>query len=251
MLRRTRSGPTAILEALDRSLKVNQFKAQTAQPKPVIPDTLQPAKSVPPTLGLVSCNLHLEAFSDHRIDFYTGFIRKVAQTMQIPCSNAVGLPTHVQKWTVLKSPFVHKGAQENFARLRIKRLLQIKDTQPQVLEPFIKYIQRNLPGGVGLRIHRFEYLSLQDAQRTVKEAQAKSTVASEQQPLSFHHIKQVADKVVAYMEQHPGSNIDQVTRKFIEEVYPAAAPPKLLDPKAFQKAQSQFTRADKNKMTRP
>ncbi|RKP40077.1 ribosomal protein S10 domain-containing protein, partial [Dimargaris cristalligena] len=105
----------------------------------------------PAPVGLVSCNLHFESFSDHRIEFYMDFIRKVAQTMKVSCSQTVGLPTHTQLWTVVKSPFVHKSAQENFARLRIKRMLQIKDTHPKTLEKFLAYVEDNLPAGVGMR----------------------------------------------------------------------------------------------------
>ncbi|KAJ1981354.1 mitochondrial 37S ribosomal protein rsm10 [Dimargaris xerosporica] len=212
-----------IIEAMDRVLRLNKFQPASASAAVKIDPMWRPAKKVPPKTGLPTCNLHFEAFSNHRIDFYINFVRKVAEVMKVPCSNVVGLPTHTHKWTVLKSPFVHKGAQENFSRLRIKRLLQIKDTHPDTLKAFLSYIEDNLPAGVGMRIHRFEYMTLNDAL-----TEAERVKPSKVEPLSSRHVKAIADAVIEHMKSHPADNIDKVARDAIKKIRPDAMPPPLM-----------------------
>ncbi|KAJ1981496.1 mitochondrial 37S ribosomal protein rsm10 [Dimargaris verticillata] len=212
-----------IMEAMDRVLRLNKFQPAKTSAAVKIDPMWRPAKKVPPTMGLTTCNLHFEAFSNHRIDFYINFVRKVAEVMKVPCSNVVGLPTHTHVWTVLKSPFVHKGAQENFSRLRIKRLLQIKDTHPDTLKVFLNYIEDNLPAGVGMRIHRFEYATLNDA---LTEAERVKPPKGE--PLSSHHVKAIADAVIDHMKSHPTDSIDKVAREAIKKIRPDAMPPPLM-----------------------
>ncbi|RKP26606.1 ribosomal protein S10 domain-containing protein [Syncephalis pseudoplumigaleata] len=120
---------------------------------------------VPPTHGHVVCNLHFRSFSPNVMDFYTDFTRRAAAAFGIPCSGTVFLPTKTEKWTVLRSPFVHKKAQENFERKHHKRLLQLKDASPETIARLLAYIERTCPAGIGVKVTTWEHESLGQKQK--------------------------------------------------------------------------------------
>ncbi|KAI8054033.1 ribosomal protein S10 domain-containing protein [Syncephalis plumigaleata] len=115
---------------------------------------------IPTTHDHVVCNLHFRSFSPNVMDFYMDFTRRVAAAFGIPCSGTVYLPTKTEKWTVLRSPFVHKKAQENFERKHHKRLLQLKDASPETIGRLLAYIERTCPAGIGVKVTTWEHESL-------------------------------------------------------------------------------------------
>ncbi|CAO3682354.1 hypothetical protein G6F70_002686 [Rhizopus microsporus] len=117
-------------------------------------------KRVPPTHNIPVCNLQLRGYLPQQLDFYADFARRAAYHLGMPCSGTVPLPTQTSRWTVIKSPFIHKKSQENFERKTHKRLLQIKDAHPEVVDRWLKYLTINAPSGIGLRATRFEFESL-------------------------------------------------------------------------------------------
>ena len=52
---------------------------------------------------------------------------------------------------MLKGPFVHKKAQENFERRTHKRAIKVFDTNKEVLDLWLRYLKRNSIGGVGMK----------------------------------------------------------------------------------------------------
>ncbi|KAI8984414.1 ribosomal protein S10 domain-containing protein [Mycotypha africana] len=116
-------------------------------------------KRVQPTHNIPVCNLQLRGYLPQQLDFFADFARRAAYHLQMPCSGTVPLPTQTSRWTVLRSPFVHKKSQENFERKTHKRLLQIKDTDAEVVDRWVKYLAMNVPSGIGMRVTRFEYES--------------------------------------------------------------------------------------------
>ncbi|KAJ1925042.1 mitochondrial 37S ribosomal protein rsm10 [Tieghemiomyces parasiticus] len=251
---------------MDRVLRLNKPKEPETRERRPPSRMLNPARKVASTDNIVACNLHFESFSDHRVEFYLDFLRKVAEVMRIPCSGTIGLPTHVQRWTVNKSPFVHKGAQENFARLRVKRMLQIKDTHPDTLRAFLAYIEDNMPAGVSMRTHQFEYQTLQDASREAEEVKAaaikrdaqalqhaltdpksKAAQANPLQQASPRDVRAIAEQLVAQMRKNPTSDIDQVAREIIRSVRPDAVPPVPAAPQAPKAAKEPSTKATPTK----
>ncbi|KAI9596715.1 ribosomal protein S10 domain-containing protein [Syncephalis fuscata] len=125
---------------------------------------LEPER-IQPSHGHVVCNLHFRSFSPNAMDFYMDFTRRAAAAFNIPCSGTVYLPTKTEKWTVLRSPFVHKKSQENFERKHHKRLLQLKDANPEVVGRLLGYLQRTCPAGIGIKVTTWEHESLGVGQR--------------------------------------------------------------------------------------
>ncbi len=61
----------------------------------------------------------------------------------------VPLPTRIQKWSVIRSPFIDKDSQEQFEIRTHKRLIDIIETTSKTVDSLTKL---NLPSGVEIDI---------------------------------------------------------------------------------------------------
>ncbi len=61
----------------------------------------------------------------------------------------VPLPTEIRKYTVNRSPFVHKDAREQFEMRTHKRLIDIINPNPKVIDSLTNL---NLPAGVDIEL---------------------------------------------------------------------------------------------------
>lgn len=147
-------------EAFEGKYKVNMCQYRY---KSLILSSIAPQR-LPPTHGITVCNLHMRGYLPQQLDFYCDFAQRAAYHLGMPCSGIVRLPTQTSHWTVIRSPFVHKKSQENFERKTHKRLLQIKDTHPDVVQRWLQYLTMNAPAGIGLRATTWEFESLKDKQ---------------------------------------------------------------------------------------
>ena len=66
-------------------------------------------------------------------------------------SGPVPLPTRINKYTVLRSPHVNKKAREQFEMRTHKRLIDILEPTPKVVEALMKL---ELPAGVDVEIRQ-------------------------------------------------------------------------------------------------
>ncbi|MCH3907936.1 MAG: 30S ribosomal protein S10 [Sphaerochaeta sp.] len=64
-------------------------------------------------------------------------------------SGPVPLPTRINKYTVLRSPFVNKKSREQFEMRTHKRLIDILDPTSKVMDALMKL---ELPAGVDVEI---------------------------------------------------------------------------------------------------
>jgi len=61
----------------------------------------------------------------------------------------VPLPTHIQKFSVIRSPFIDRDSQEQFEIRTHKRLIDIVETTSKTIDALTKL---NLPSGVDIDI---------------------------------------------------------------------------------------------------
>ena len=61
----------------------------------------------------------------------------------------VPLPTHIQKFSVIRSPFIDKDSQEQFEIRTHKRIIDIVETASKTIDALTKL---NLPSGVEIDI---------------------------------------------------------------------------------------------------
>jgi small subunit ribosomal protein S10 len=76
-------------------------------------------------------------------------IAKVAKNNGARVAGPIALPTRIQKYTVLRSPFVNKKSREQFEMRTHKRLVDIVDPTPAVMDALMK---QELPAGVDVSI---------------------------------------------------------------------------------------------------
>ncbi|MGB4058137.1 MAG: 30S ribosomal protein S10 [Alphaproteobacteria bacterium] len=91
----------------------------------------------------------LKAF-DHRIlDTATAEILNTAKRTGANVCGPVPLPNRIKRFSVIRSPHIDKGSQEQFEMRTHKRLLDIIDPTPQTIDALMKL---DLPAGVDVQI---------------------------------------------------------------------------------------------------
>ena len=110
--------------------------------------------------GLPACDLQLRSYSIRNLEFFADFCLRAAYYLGLPASGPVPLPRITERWTVIKSPFIFKKVQENFERITLRRLIQIKDGQPEVVQAWLAFIRKHAYHGVGMKANVWEHAPL-------------------------------------------------------------------------------------------
>ena len=93
--------------------------------------------------------IKLKSF-DHRIlDQSAVQIVEAVERTGAVVSGPVPLPTHIQKFSVIRSPFIDKDSQEQFEIRTHKRLIDIIETTAKTIDALTGL---NLPSGVEIDI---------------------------------------------------------------------------------------------------
>ena len=96
--------------------------------------------------------IRLKAF-DHRVlDQSTLEIVNTAKRTGADVRGPIPLPTHFERFTVLRSPHVDKKSREQFEIRTHKRLIDIFEPTPQTVDALMKL---DLPAGVDVEIKAF------------------------------------------------------------------------------------------------
>jgi len=110
--------------------------------------------------GLPVCDLQLRSYSVENVEFFADFAIRAAYYLNLPVSGPVPLPRITERWTVPRSNFVHKKSQENFERITLRRLIQIKDGNPQAVQAWLAFLRKHAFYGVGMKANIWEHESL-------------------------------------------------------------------------------------------
>ncbi|KAL4989068.1 37S ribosomal protein S10, mitochondrial [Aspergillus falconensis] len=107
--------------------------------------------------GLPVCDLQLRSYSVRNLEFFADFAIRAAYYLNLPASGPVPLPKIVERWTFPRSSFVHKKSQENFERITVRRLIQIKDGESQAVQAWLAFLRRHAFYGVGMKANIWEH----------------------------------------------------------------------------------------------
>lgn len=115
---------------------------------------------VPAQYGVPSCDLQIRSFTVKNVEFFCDFALRAAYYLRLPAFGPIPLPRRTERWTVPKSNFVHKKAQQNFERVTYKRLIQIKDGDPEVVQIWLAFLRKHEYHGIGMKanVYAFEKL---------------------------------------------------------------------------------------------
>ena len=93
--------------------------------------------------------IRLKAY-DHRVlDQAASKIVETATRTGTRVAGPVPLPTSINKYTVIRSPFIDKDSREQFEMRTHKRILDILDPNPKVVDALMRL---NMPSGVNIEI---------------------------------------------------------------------------------------------------
>lgn len=104
-----------------------------------------------------TCDLQLRSYNVRSLEFFADFAIRAAYYLKLPISGPVPLPRITERWTVPKGNFVHKKTQENFERVTMRRLLQIQDGHPDVVEIWLAFLKKYQYYGVGMKANVWDY----------------------------------------------------------------------------------------------
>jgi small subunit ribosomal protein S10 len=93
--------------------------------------------------------INLNAFDHRLLDSSVQEIVDTAKRTGAKLAGPVPLPTHIRKYTVLRSPHVDKKSREQFEMRRYKRLIDIIDPTQKTLDALTEL---DLPAGVHVEI---------------------------------------------------------------------------------------------------
>ncbi|KAL7654972.1 mitochondrial 37S ribosomal protein rsm10, variant 2 [Aspergillus niger] len=147
-----------------RLLMIRRERLESINSKARLPRSVQAVYLRPlrrkAEFGLPVCDLQLRSYSVRNVEFFADFAVRAAYYLNLPVSGPVPLPRIVERWTVPRSNFVHKKSQENFERITLRRLVQIKDGNPQVVQTWLAFLRKHAFYGVGMKANVWEHESL-------------------------------------------------------------------------------------------
>ena len=96
--------------------------------------------------------IKLKSYDHSLIDKSAEKIIKTVKSTGAVVSGPIPLPTHIQRFTVLRSPHVDKKSREQFEIRTHKRLLDILEPTQQTIDALMKL---ELPAGVDVQIKAY------------------------------------------------------------------------------------------------
>jgi small subunit ribosomal protein S10 len=93
--------------------------------------------------------IKLKGFDHKILDLSAEQIVAAVERTGAVVSGPVPLPTHIQKFSVVRSPFIDKDSQEQFEIRTHKRLIYIVETTSKTIDALTSL---NLPSGVEIDI---------------------------------------------------------------------------------------------------
>lgn len=129
------------------------------------------------THSIPAATVHLRSYHVPLVSIFTHFVVHSAAALGIPVSKPMPLPIQRSLWTVPKGPFAHKKVQENFDRKTFKRVIKAWDTDPEVVERWVRYLEKHALAGVGMRVVRWERAPVGVGQKVADSVKAAMDAA--------------------------------------------------------------------------
>ena len=93
--------------------------------------------------------IRLKAFDHKILDQSAQQIVETAERTGAVVAGPVPLPTRIERFTVIRGPFIDKDSREQFEMRTHKRIVDILDPNPRVVDALMRL---SLPAGVSIEI---------------------------------------------------------------------------------------------------
>jgi small subunit ribosomal protein S10 len=93
--------------------------------------------------------IRLKAFDHKILDQSAQQIVETAERTGAVVAGPVPLPTRIEKYTVIRSPFIDKDSREQFEMRTHKRLIDVLEPTPRTVDALMRL---NVPAGVDIEI---------------------------------------------------------------------------------------------------
>jgi small subunit ribosomal protein S10 len=108
---------------------------------------------------------------------------RAAYYLNLPAAGPVPLPRITERWTVPRANFIFKKSQENFERITLRRLIQIKDGHPETVSIWLAFLRKYHYFGVGMKANVFDHSGLDVEQEMDVEAERIEKMLGEKMDL--------------------------------------------------------------------
>ena len=93
--------------------------------------------------------IRLKAYDHRVIDQSAKRIVETAERSGAQVAGPIPLPTKIERFTVMRSPFIDKDSQEHFEMRTHNRLIDVMDPDSKTIDMLMRL---NLPAGVDIEI---------------------------------------------------------------------------------------------------
>jgi len=93
--------------------------------------------------------IRLKAYDHKVLDQAAEKIVDTARRTNAAIAGPIPLPTEINKYTVIRSPFIDKDSREQFEMRTHKRIIDILDPNPKVVDALMRL---SVPSGVNIEI---------------------------------------------------------------------------------------------------
>lgn len=107
------------------------------------------APAARPKAGGQRIRIRLKAYDHKLLDQSASKIVETAESTGAKVAGPVPLPTRIERYTVMRSPFVDKDSQEHFEIRTHKRLIDVLEPSQKTISALMRL---NLPAGVDIEI---------------------------------------------------------------------------------------------------
>ena len=175
------------------------------------------------THNIPVAQIQFKAYGSSHLDFFVDFAQRVAYHLGMPISGPVMLPTRHEKFTVLKSPFVHKKSQEVFERRTHSRLIKIFDSNPDVVDRLVDYLTKHAMNGVRMRVENISYKNLDFGNDLLQIGyDTQPNILKSQDETIADTAKEIEEKIKFEIGQQQQSSSNEQTSEALENTKDAA-----------------------------
>ncbi|KAB8349660.1 hypothetical protein FH972_023679 [Carpinus fangiana] len=125
-----------------------------------------------PSHGVPVANLQLRSHSARNLEFMADFALRAAYYLGLPARGPVPLPRITQRWTMPRDVFIFKKSQENWERVTLRRLIQIQDGHPEVVQRWLAFVRKWSWYGVGMKANVWEHEGMDVVSRMDKGSES-------------------------------------------------------------------------------